>query len=435
MVCKTMANALISDSLTQRDRAYIWHPFTQMQTAREPIPIVRAKGLYLYAEGGRKYLDAISSWWVNLHGHAHPYIVEQLKAQLEVLEHVIFADFTHPPAVDFASRLLSLLPEKMSKIFYSDNGSTAVEAALKMALQYWYNKGIPRTKVICFRHSYHGDTFGAMSAAGKNEFNKPFWKQLFEVETIDPPLNGLEEESLKQLHLILAKGDVACFIFEPLILGSGGMITYSKDILNCLIQTCHQYEVLTIADEVMTGFGRTGSIFAIDQLSEKPDLICLSKGLTGGFLPLGATLCSEKIFNAFLGDHLHQALLHGHSYTGNPLACRSATASLELLLEESCSLQRQMIARSHQTFCQEWGAHPKLARCESIGTILVLEYKSENSSYFQPIRNRLYDFFLSKGILLRPLGNVLYVMPPYCIQVQELQFIYDQIILTLEGDI
>lgn len=431
-----MATSLFqAPSLVKKDRACIWHPFTQMHTARPPIPIVRAKGTYLYAEDGNSYLDAISSWWVNLHGHAHPYIVQKIKSQAEVLEHVIFADFTHAPAVELASRILSILPGAMSKVFYSDNGSTAVEVALKIALQYWHNRNAPRTKVICFKNSYHGDTFGAMSAAGKNEFNRPFWKHLFDVESIDPPLKGQENLSLLQLRSILNQGNIACFIFEPLALGSGGMIIYPSQGLDKLIQCCRQHQVLTIADEVMTGFGRTGTLFASEQVNEKPDLICLSKGLTGGFLPLGVTACANDIYNAFLGDHLHQAFLHGHSYTANPLACSSALASLDLLLEDTCSAQREMIAESHKEFCRQWQLHPKLKRCESLGTILALEYQAENSSYFQPMRDRLYHFFLSKGILLRPLGNVLYILPPYCIQNEELKLIYDQIILTLEGNL
>lgn len=422
-------------TLTEKDRTCIWHPFTQAQTARDPIPIVRAKGIYLYTEEGNSYLDGISSWWVNLHGHAHPYIVEKIKTQAERLEHVIFADFTHSSAVELASRILEIVPGNLSKVFYSDNGSTAVEVAIKMALQYWQNKNINKTKVICFKNSYHGDTFGAMSAAGRNEFNKPFWKQLFDVESIDPPMKGREDESLHQLQSILHKGEAACFIFEPLVLGSGGMIIYSGSGLDSLIQLCHKHEVLTIADEVMTGFGRTGTLFACEQIHQKTDFVCLSKGLTGGFLPLGATVCAEKIYHAFLGSHLHQAFLHGHSYTANPLACSSALASLDLLLEKTCVLQIKMIESCHKSFCERWRSHPKLIRCESLGTILALEYKAESTSYFQPIRDRLYEFFLSKGILLRPLGNVLYVLPPYCIQSHELELIYAEIILTLEGNL
>ncbi|MBA3603023.1 MAG: adenosylmethionine--8-amino-7-oxononanoate transaminase [Parachlamydiaceae bacterium] len=434
---ETLLQEIKYDSLIEKDRACIWHPFTQMKTAKAPISIVRAKGLYLYAEDGRSYMDGISSWWVNLHGHAHPYIVEKIASQAAQLEHVIFADFTHAPAVELASRLLPLLPGKMSKIFYSDNGSTAVEVALKMALQYWQNlnQKTPKTKVICFKNSYHGDTFGAMSAAGKNEFNRPFWKHLFEVESIDPPLPGQESSSLAQLDSILEKGTSACFIFEPLVLGSGGMVIYSAEGLNSLIKRCRQHQVLTIADEVMTGFGRTGTLFAGEQIEEKPDLICLSKGLTGGFLALGVTACTEQIYNAFLSDHKRQAFLHGHSYTGNPIACSSGIASLDLLLKESCTHQREMINRLHEEFCQKWQLHPKLKRCECLGTILALEYICETTSYFETMKDRLYSFFLSKGILLRPLGNVLYVLPPYCIQEDELRFIYDQIEHTLEGSL
>lgn len=421
-------------TLAQRDRASVWHPFTQMQTARDCIPIRKGQGVYLYAEDGSRYLDGISSWWVNLHGHAHPYIAEKISAQLQMLEHVIFADFTHSAAVELAERLIQLLPGQMSKIFYTDNGSTSVEAAIKIALQYWYNRdpSTLRTKVICFNKGYHGDTFGAMSAAGKNPLNKPFWSHLFEVESIEPPYHGQEERSLQQLEEALNKNSAACFIFEPLILGAGGMKIYSSEGLNALLKLCRERGVLLIADEVMTGFGRTGSLFACELLHEKPDLICLSKGLTGGFLPLGATACTATIFEAFLSNDPSKAFLHGHSYTANPLACCAALASLDLLERESCTAQRRRISDSHRHFCMKWKQHPKLKRCESLGTILVLEYFSkENSSYFHSLRNNLYHFFLDRHILLRPLGNVLYVMPPYCITVEELAEIYESIIFTL----
>lgn len=426
---------ILSHSLIERDQAYIWHPFTQMQTARPPIPIVRGKGPYLYSAEGNRYVDAISSWFVNLHGHAHPYIAEKIKAQADLLEHVMFAGFTHASAVELASKLLSLLPGAMSKIFYSDNGSTAVETALKMALQYWFNQKKPRKRVICFKASYHGDTFGAMSAAGKNAFTKPFLKYLFPVEVIDPPLKGREEISVQQLRAILNQGESACFIFEPLVLGVGGMIIYPPEGLDRLIELCQEAEVLTIADEVLTGFGRTSTLFACEQLKRKPDLICLSKGITGGFLPLGVTACTQKIFDVFLSEKLEHALLHGHSYTANPLACTSAIANIDLLLQNSCFLQREKIALCHQEFCRQWQGHPKLKRCESLGTLLVLEYRAEQSSYFQPIGRSLYHFFLDRGIILRPFGNVLYVLPPYCIQEEELNLIYDQIIFTLESEL
>lgn len=409
----------------------IWHPFTQMQTAEPPIHIVKAKGAYLYDKNGKSYLDAISSWWVNLHGHTHPHIVKQITSQANQLDQVIFAGFTHTPAIELAARLLPKLPGNMSKIFYSDNGSTAVEVALKMALQFWHNKKTAKTTVICFKNGYHGDTFGAMSAAGKNAFNKPFWNHLFQVEQIDPALKGREKASISQLKAILKEGKAACFIFEPLILGSGGMVIYPAAFLNNLLQLCKIHGILTIADEVMTGFGRTGPLFACDQLDLKPDIMCLSKGLTGGFLPLGATACHKSIFEAFLSPHYEQALLHGHSYTANPLACTSALASLDLLEKENCTFQRQLIHNAHQAFCRKWQASPKLKRCETLGTILALEYQVKKPSYFHSLRDYLYRFFLSRGVLIRPLGNVLYLMPPYCIQLEELHWIYDQIEETL----
>lgn len=421
-------------SLIKRDLETVWHPFTQMKTAGAPIPIVSAKGAYLFSEDGKAYLDGISSWWVNLHGHAHPSIAEKIAAQARLLEHVIFAGFTHPSAVALAERLLALLPGNMAKIFYSDNGSTAVEAALKMAIQFRHNKEASshRKKILCFKNSYHGDTFGAMSASGKNSFNKPFWNYLFDVEAIDPPLPGNEMRSERQFRIALEKEDAACFIFEPLVLGSGGMRIYRKEPLDRLLELCKERNVITIADEVMTGFGRTGSLFACDQLSQKPDIICLSKGITGGFLPLGATACTAEIFNAFLGETLDQAFLHGHSYTANPLACTAALASLDLLESEVSAINRKHIAENHAAFCHRWQGHPALVRCESLGTLLALEYRTHDSSYFDGIRDRLYHTFLEQGILLRPLGNVLYILPPYCITEEELHRIYETIAYTLK---
>lgn len=418
--------------LTNEERASVWHPFCQMQTTH-PIPITTGKGVYLYAEDGSSYLDAISSWCVNLHGHAHPYICEKIQTQATLLEHVIFADFTHAPAAKLATRLLKLVPGNLSKVFYSDNGATAVEVALKMALHYWHNRGREKKKIICFKESYHGETFGTMSAAGKNRFNRPFWPHLFEVAAIDAPVEGKQETSLKQLEELLAVEDVACFLFEPLLLGMGGMIPYSAKSLDPLIACCKAHAVLTIADEALSGFGRLETLFASSQLHHIPDFICLAKGLTGGFLPLGATVCTQEIFNAFLGEGLETAFLHGHSYTGNPLACTSALASLDLLLTPTCQQQRERIASSHQTFCKTWQYHPKIKRLTALGTLLILEYAAEKPSYFHSMRDLLYHFFLNRGILLRPLGNILYILPPYCIQEEELRFIYDAITDTLES--
>lgn len=427
------STALYKDSIAI-EQSLVWHPFTQEKTSFTPIPIKKAEGCYLFSETGERYLDAISSWYVNLHGHSHPYIAEKIAAQASTLEHVIFADFTHEPAINLAKKLLPLLPGKMEKIFYSDNGSTSVEAALKIALQHWHNLKTPKSTIVCFKGSYHGDTFGSMSVAGKNPLNKPFWKHLFPVETITPPTSGNEQQSVNELKRVLEKHQVACFIFEPLILGVGGMVLYSKETLNTLIQLCMQYQVLTIADEVMTGFGRLGSLFACDQIDSSPDIICLSKGLTGGFLPLGATACTKDVYNSFYSDHLENAFLHGHSYCGNPIACTSALASLELLQKESCNLNRKMIEISHQEFCKRWKNHPQLSRCEFIGTILILEIKEQGQSYFNQKKRRIKEYFLSKGILIRPIRNVLYLMPPYCIKEEELQYIYHHLIQFLNEE-
>lgn len=422
----------IKSELALKDKNFIWHPFTQAKNALPIIPLASGKGVYLFSEEGEQYLDGISSWWVNLHGHSHPYIVKKIAEQAATLEHAIFANFTHSPAIQLAERLHQELTYTQ-KTFFSDNGSTAVEVALKMALQYWWNQSKPKSKIISFRHAYHGDTFGAMAAAGKSSYHRPFWPFLFDVEKIDPPIVGQEERSFQQLATLLEDCEVGCFIFEPLIQGSGGMKIHCLKSLDNLLALCRRRGIVTIADEVMTGFGRTGPLFVSQLLQNKPDIICLSKGITGGFLPLGATLCKQFIFDSFYSDEPQHALLHGHSYTGNPLACAAALASLDLLQSESCINQRRQIAAQHQAFVKKWKDHPSLNRCESLGTILVLEYRtSEPSSYFSTLSPRLSSFFLKNKIILRPLGNMLYVMPPYCILLEELQHIYDHIKMTLE---
>lgn len=426
-------NSMNASQLIEKDRAHIWHPYRQMQTQKESVPIVRGSGSYLYTADGRALFDGNSSWWVNLHGHTHPYIIEKITEQLNRLEHVVFAECTHQPAVELAERLLALCPGK-SKAFYSDNGSTAVEVALKMSIQYWHNLKTPKDKLICFNQAYHGDTFGTMAAAGKHEFHRPFWPFLYAVEKIDPPILEQEDKSLQQLADLIKKEKIAAFIFEPLIQGSSGMRLHSQKGLDALLKLCRENDILTIADEVFTGFGRIGPIFATDLLTEKPDIICFSKGLTGGFLPLGVTLCKEEIYEKFLSERLETALLHGHSYTGNPLACAAALASLDLLLEETCTRQRAMIEEQHRAFAATCCDHPKLTRCEVMGTILILEYREKENSYFSSLCKRLVAHFLSRDILIRPLGNVLFVMPPYCTTIDDLQKIYDTILITLEGD-
>jgi adenosylmethionine-8-amino-7-oxononanoate aminotransferase len=417
------------NDLVSRDLEAIWHPYTQMKTAANPIPIVRGEGAYIFTEDGEKIIDAVSSWWVNIHGHSHPYIAQKVFEQLQTLEHVIFAGFTHPQAVKLAHNLLSIIPDNQKKVFFSDNGSTAVEVALKMCLQFWSNQNLNRTKILAFHNAYHGDTFGAMAVSGRSAFTAPFDSLLFDVEFIDlPNQDNLEQIKSKVSNL---KSDLACFIFEPLVQGAGGMLMYNADLLSELIYHCKKENVLTIADEVMTGFGRTGKLFASDYLTNKADLMCFSKGLTGGTMPLGITTCTQSIYDAFLHDDKLKTLFHGHSFTANPVACAASNASFDLLIQDKTTVNIQRIMAKHQLFALEIKDNPKLKDVRQQGTIIALEWDTEATSYFNNIRDTLYNFFLSKNILLRPLGNILYIMPPYCISNDDLDYIYNNIKIAL----
>lgn len=418
-------------SLAERDQAVIWHPYTQMQTAAAPIPIVRGEGVHLIAEDGTRYIDAVSSWWVNIHGHAHPYIAAKVSEQLSTLEHVIFAGFTHPTAVELAERLLEILPNNQKRVFYSDNGSTAVEVALKMCFQYWSNQGNPRTRVLAFHDSYHGDTFGAMAVSARSAFTKPFEQFLFDVEFIDLP----NAENIHQLtdHISTLSPQLSAFIFEPLIQGAGGMNMYQARYLNQLLAHCRKEGILTIADEVMTGFGRTGKLFASDHLTEQPDLMCFSKGITGGTMALGLTTCAAKIYDAFLSADKLKTLFHGHSFTANPVTCSAALASLDLLLKRETLADISRIEEQHRHFASRIAQHPKLRSVRQTGTVIAIEWETgDNTSYFNSLRDQLYNFFLQEGILLRPLGNIIYIMPPYCITNEQLEYIYQKIEQALE---
>jgi len=418
-------------SLAERDLAVIWHPYTQMKTAQKPVPIVRGEGACLYDEDGKKYIDAVSSWWVNIHGHANKYIAQKVAEQLLKLEHVIFAGFTHPTAVELAERLLKILPSNQKKAFYSDNGSTAIEVAIKMCLQYWNNQGKPRTKMLAFKNAYHGDTFGAMAVSGRSAFTAAFDSLLFEVEFIDLP-DGSNVESLKSKVSSL-KSDVACFIFEPLVQGTAGMVMYEAEYLDELLKHCRNEGVLTIADEVFTGFGRTGKLFACDYLSQQPDIMCFSKGLTGGTMALGLTTCTRQIYDAFLSDDKLKTLFHGHSYTANPVACSAALASLDITLQDATMLNIQRIGAMHSGFALKVKDHPKIRTIRQTGTIIAMEWEiGDNTSYFSSLRDKLYQYFLNAGIIMRPLGNIIYILPPYCITDDELNYIYSKIEQALE---
>ncbi|TCD01630.1 adenosylmethionine--8-amino-7-oxononanoate transaminase [Pedobacter psychroterrae] len=418
-------------SLAERDKKVIWHPYTQMKDALPHIPIVRGEGVYLFDEDGKRYIDAVSSWWVNIHGHAHPHIAARVSEQLKTLEHVIFAGFTHEPAVELAERLLPLLPGKQEKVFYSDNGSTAVEVALKMCLQYWVNTGKQgRTKIIAFKEAYHGDTFGAMSVSGRSIFTDPFKGLLFDVEFLDLPHAGNIEQLKSKINYL--SNEVACFIFEPMVLGASGMLMYEAAYLDQLIETCQKHGILTIADEVMTGFGRTGKYFSCEALANSPDIFCLSKGLTGGTMPLGITTCNKQVFGAFLSNDQLKTLYHGHSFTANPVACAASLASMDILLSAETLPNLQRITAKHGEFALTLQGHPKLKAVRQAGTILAMEWETGNdSSYLSGLRNRLYLYFLERGIVLRPLGNILYILPPYVISNDDLDYIYKTITQAL----
>lgn len=418
------------NELQKRDRAVNWHPYTQMKTADDAIPIVKGKGVYLYDNEGKKYIDAVSSWWVTLHGHANEHIAERVYSQLNTLEQVIFAGFTHEPAIQLSENLLKLLPDNQEKVFYSDNGSTAVEVALKMSIQHAYNQGKSKTKILAFKDAYHGDTFGAMSVSGRSIWTQPFGEMLFEVIFIDTP----NSENLEELKIRIEgfADDVACFIYEPLIQGAAGMLVHHAEDLSNLMKFCREKEIILVQDEVFTGFGRTGKLFAANHLSEQPDIMCFSKGLTGGTMPMGITTCSEVIFNAFLSDDKYKTLFHGHSFTANPLACAAALASMELLLQQDTQLAIERISQQHADFTKILQQHEKVENVRQMGTILAWELKTDQgTSYFNETGKKIYNEFLSRGIIMRPLGNVMYLVPPYCITSEELDFIYENIIDVL----
>jgi adenosylmethionine-8-amino-7-oxononanoate aminotransferase len=415
-------------NILQKDRDYVWHPFTPQWGWKAPVNIVKGEGVYLIDERGNKYLDAISSWWVNLHGHCNPYISKKASEQLFQLEHALFSDFTHPSAVRLAERLLEHLPKAQSKIFYSDNGSTSVEVALKMALQYWSNKGFEKNIFIAFENAYHGDTFGGMSVGARNVFNNAFEKLLFTVNHIPLPTKGNFSRVKDLLAKAIKNGKVAGFIFEPLVQGAAGMLMYEAEHLDELISICKENKIITIADEVMTGFGRTGKFFASDHLENSPDIFCLSKGLTGGYLPLGVTSCAEFIHEAFVTEDRSKTFFHGHSYTANPTSCSAALASLDLMEKEETWSQVKMIEEAHKAFSSKISSHKNVRSARFKGTILAIELNTEEQThYLNNASESISDFFLERKIILRPLGNVFYLIPPYVITKHELEKVYASI--------
>lgn len=412
-------------NLSEKDKKFIWHPFTPQKNGGNEIVIEKAEGSYYYDSHGKKYIDAISSWWVNLHGHSHPYIAKKIAEQASTMEHIMFSGFTHAPAIHLAEKLLNHLPSNQSKIFFSDNGSTAVEVAIKMALQFWNNRGEEKPLFIALENAYHGDTFGGMSVGERNVFNQAFEKLLFNVVHIPLPTKNNIKELESELETLVNNHPVAGFIFEPLVQGAAGMLMYESEFLDRLINVCKKNKVITIADEVMTGFGRTGKFFASDYLENKPDIICMSKGLTGGFMPLGATSCAGFIHEAFISEDKEKTFFHGHSYTANPLACSAALASMELMEDPKTFEKINLISESHLAFSDKVNFNKAVKDIRVKGTILAIELKTdEETHYLNSAAQMITDYFLKKGILLRPLGNVFYLIPPYCISKDDMQVIY-----------
>jgi adenosylmethionine-8-amino-7-oxononanoate aminotransferase len=437
-------------TLVERDAAALWHPYTQMKTRPDPLPIVRGEGVYLYTEDGRRVLDGISSWWVNIHGHAHPRLNQAIADQARQLEHVIFAGCTHEPAVRLAERLLAVLPKGLARVFYSDNGSTAVEVAAKMAIQYWSNLGQPqRQRFVALHHAYHGDTVGTMSVSESSVFTHAFEPLLFEVDRAHAPYCfrcplGLERSTcgiacLADLEARLrALGDrAAAVIIEPMLQGAGGMIMWPAEFLAGVRRLCDRFDVLMIADEVLTGFGRTGRMFACEHAGISPDIICLSKALTAGYLPMAVTAATAAVYDAFLSDDRTRTFFHGHSFTANPLACAVALASLDLLvengsLERVARLERQM-GDGFRRLKEDLAIVGDARVLGGVGALeLVGEHGTAAGGYLDDLGPRLSAAFLDRGVLLRPLGNVLYFMPPYAISDDEVEWVIGEIRTVLQ---
>lgn len=423
----------------------IWHPFTQEALDGPPIQISRALGAHLYCDDGRRLIDGISSWWVNIHGHCHPTIMAAIAEQAAKLDHVLLAGFTHEPIEELCTRLRKVLPAGLDHIFFSDNGSTAVEVALKIAVQFWEHTGKPQKKsIVALEHAYHGDTAGAMSVSADSSFTRPFQNLRFPVYRVPSaycyrcPVGQTRDschidcvDNLAQL-LQRKHGEIAAMIVEPLLQGASGMIVHPLDFLRRVRSLCDEHEVLLIADEVLTGFGRCGAMFACELAGVLPDLMCLSKGLTGGALPMAATVCTSRIHDPFVSKDRARTFFHGHSYTGNPLAAAAASASLKVFETEPVFDRIRTIERIHRERIAALRNHPAVADARMLGTIAAIELRTDDVGYSSTLRPVLYEFFLKAGVLLRPLGNIIYVLPPYVVSADDLHFIHDRIADSLQ---
>ncbi len=410
----------------------IWHPFTQHGLGHDIPEVKSASGALLHTRDGREIIDAISSWWVTTHGHCNPEIIAAIQKQVEQLDQIIFAGWTHEPAEKLAASLIAMTPNNLQHVFYSDSGSTSVEVALKMALGYWNNLGIKRDRIIVMEHSYHGDTIGTMSVGERGVFNQAYNALMFDVDKIDFPATGHEQKTLDQLEQYCRSGKAAALIIEPLLLGAGGMLIYSPETLKAMRDICTAHDILFIADEVMTGWGRTGTMFAFEQAGITPDILCLSKGITGGSIPLAVTLSNATIFDAHYSTDRSKLFFHSSSYTANPIACAAANANIKIWerpetranLDILCAWQKQHLDRIAQIH------HVQNPR--QIGSVTALEIADSKGAYMSELGPKLLAFFKANDVLLRPLGNTIYVMPPYCINEEQLGTIYSLIAEAIE---
>ncbi len=410
-------------TLAERDEKVVWHPYTSAYST-SPVGIVKAEGAYLYTEDGKKITDFNSSWWVTAHGHAHPYIAKAISEQARILEQVIFAGFTHEPAVRLAERILNYFPA-LSKVFFSDNGSTAVEIALKMCFQAWHNQGKERKKVIAFEGSYHGDTFGGMAVSERDIFTSAFHTLLFDVTYLPYPDEKNYTFVLTELEKLCKMEEYASCIIEPVVQGVAGMRMTKPEYISAVWDICKKHSVFTIADEVMTGFGRTGTLFACMQTNSQPDIVCLSKCITGGFLPLGLTVCSDDIFKHFLTQDRTKTFFHGHSFTANPIACAAANANLDLFEQPETQKNLIQLYQNLANVAEKLTRYSFLYNVRHKGGILAFELGQPERHYLNAISQRIRNFYLEKNMLVRPLGNTVYIIPPYCISEQDIQAFFE----------
>jgi adenosylmethionine-8-amino-7-oxononanoate aminotransferase len=412
------------EEILKNDASFIWHPLTQHKTATAPLAISHAKGNYLYDFEGKKYFDGISSWYTCSYGHTNPALTDAIKHQVDQLHHIVFAGMTHAPVATLGKKLIAILPDNQQKLFFSENGSTSVEIGLKMAFQYHFNKGEKRTTVVALENGFHGDTFGAMSASGLSVYNGPFEDFFIDVVRIPAPTKENLDQVLQLVDTILEQQQISSFIYEPLVQGAAAMQLHDNEALCQVINKFQQHGVIAIADEVMTGFGKTGTYFASDQIGAKPDVMCLSKALTGGIMPMAITSCTSNIYEAFYDDELAKGLFHGHTYSGNPLGCAVASAAIDLLISEEIQENIKRITTSNLAFKTKIESHTAVAAVRTKGVILAMDLAIEMERYGNK-RNEMFQWFWQRGLFLRPLGKTVYIVPPFTSSEQEMNFVYE----------